>query len=129
MTVFCSSNYIQIDLDKSRYNISAYSSITLRSSKCTAAYSPTKISIGTKLDACDTTSRTVSDKIIYENQVILKVKKTGLVSRYSDVFITFSCMFPVHGYAQSGGHELAKEVNATERKRVFSLIFLTISLK
>ena len=114
--VYCSSNYIQVDLDISRYNKTMYSSITLRSSSCAATYSSSKISIGTKLGACGTTSRTVGDTIFYENQIMMTGQHSGIISRQLDRSIKVTCMFPNNGYAQNRGHQLSKEVNATERK-------------
>ena len=81
-----------------------------------ATYESDKIIIGTKIDACGTTSRTVGDKIIYENQLEMKGQHNGLISRQPDMFIKVTCMFPASAFAQSRGHGLANEVNATERK-------------
>ena len=116
IVVYCSPNYMQIDLDVLRYNKTTYSSITLRTSTCVAIYSSTKISIGTKLSACGTTSRTVGDMIIYENQVKMTGHHYGIISRQLDKFIRITCMFPNNAYARNDGHQLSKEINATERK-------------
>jgi len=114
ITVHCSSNYMQIDLDISRYNKSMYSSITLHTTSCQAMYMSTKISIGTRLGACGTTTKTVGDTIIYENQVILTAQHTGMISRRPDISLKVTCNLPSSGYAQSTGHSILNEVNATE---------------
>ena len=107
---------MQIDLDISRYNKSMYSSITLHTTSCQAMYMSTKISIGTRLGACGTTTKTVGDTIIYENQVILTAQHTGMISRRPDISLKVTCNLPSSGYAQSTGHSILNEVNATERK-------------
>ncbi|XP_065067899.1 pancreatic secretory granule membrane major glycoprotein GP2-like isoform X1 [Rhopilema esculentum] len=112
--VYCSSNYMQIELDESRYNISKYLSVTLRSTSCKVSASSTKIIIGTKLNACDTIKKTVGSHFIYENQLVLRPKTFGIISRDPDVYITFSCVFATDTFISSSGHDLVKEVNATE---------------
>ena len=75
-----------------------------------------KISIGTRLGACGTTVKTVGDSIVYDNQVILTAQHTGMISRRPDISLKVTCTLPLSGYAQSTGHSILNEVNATERK-------------
>ena len=58
----------------------------------------------------------MSTFIVFENKAVLKAKQSGMISRYSDLFITFSCIFSSDGYVKSPGHEVMTEINATERK-------------
>ena len=126
--MYCSSNYMQIELDESRYNMSKYLSVTLRSTSCKVSVSSSKISIGTKLNDCDTIKKAVGSHFIYENQLVLRPKTSGIISRDPDVYITFSCVFATDTFISSSGHDLVKEVNATERKFLFSFKLLMLCM-
>eukprot|EP00112_Aurelia_sp_Birch-Aquarium-sp1_P022634 Seg6445.1 transcript_id=Seg6445.1/GoldUCD/mRNA.D3Y31 product="Fibrinogen-like protein A" protein_id=Seg6445.1/GoldUCD/D3Y31 len=52
LTVSCGSNYMRIDLDRQYFNVSRYSSITLRDPTCKATFSSAYITLGSIPSLC-----------------------------------------------------------------------------
>ena len=92
--VSCSLNYMRIEIDRTFFNASKYSTINLLDSKCKARLSSSKIILDTLPHLCGAKRVETNDHIIYQNEVYMKAKPTGkLVTREHDVRISFSCHY------------------------------------
>eukprot|EP00794_Sanderia_malayensis_P014934 gene14934-16474_t len=116
--VHCSQNYMRIELDKTYYNASLYSSITLRSASCPAWYSSTHIMLGTVPGSCGSTRKDTANHIVYENEVVLTAKSTGnqLITRNLYQKIYFSCSYGRNGFVSNVGFQPVTSINVTEGK-------------
>ena len=115
--VHCSQNYMRIDLDRTFYNTSLYSKITLKNQACTASYSSSYITLGSVPGACGAVRKDTANHIVYENEVILKGKQdNSVITRNLDQSIVFSCSFSRNGFVSHMGYKPIYNVNATESK-------------
>lgn len=110
---------MRIDLDRSYYNTSLYSSIAMRHSQCLATYTNKYISVGSQLGSCGSTRRDTINEIIYENDVVFKAKTSnGMISREFDQKVSFACVYNKNGQSSSPivsvSYKPISSVNATE---------------
>ena len=123
--VSCSENYMRIELDRNFFNVSAYSSITFRDSRCRATWSSSFISLGTIPSQCGSTREETYDNIIYRNTVIMRAKTTqGLITRESDIKIRLTCSYKRTGNVSSVSFKPISKVNVTEGKSKFFLLLI-----
>ena len=114
-TVSCSTNYMRIDLDRSYYDASLYSSITLRNTSCSATTTPLYITLGSVPGVCGSVRKETSTHIVFENEVVFTAKASnGIISRDLDQKVTFQCLYNKNGQVSSGGYKPMSSVNATE---------------
>ena len=114
-TVLCSKNYMRIDLDRKYYDISLYSSITLRNPSCTATYTAHYVTLGSVPGACGSVQKETSSHIVFENEVILTAKSAnGMITRNYDEKVSFQCRYNKNGQVSLIGYKPMTSVNASE---------------
>ena len=106
---------MRIDLDRKYYDMSLYSSITLRNPSCTATYTANYVTLGSVPGACGSVQKETSSHIVFENEVLLTAKSlNGMITRNYDERISFQCRYDKNGQVSSNGYQPMTSVNATE---------------
>ena len=108
---------MEIQLDKTTYNITSYESMTLHDSKCKANQSLTHIILSTVLTSCGTTKSENQTHIVYSNKVMLSAKEAAsneIITRDEDKAISFSCAYSKDGYASGASFVPITRVIANE---------------
>ena len=114
---------MRIDLDRSYYDTSLYSSITLRNPSCSATTTSLYITLGSVPGVCGSVRRETSTHIVFENEVVFTAKTSnGIISRDLDQKITFQCLYNKNGYVSSAGYQPMSSVNATESMYCFPIL-------
>ena len=119
----CTKDYIGYDLPTQMYNLSTYSSISLRDPACKPTSGPVTMKLRANLgENCGTTIRETSTHFIYENEVVLKGRNastssnSSMITRSGDKNIAFSCSYEKWGMAMNGPGFAVRSVvaNVTE---------------
>ena len=106
---------MRIDLDRRYYNVSRYSSISLRDPSCTATFSSAYITLGSIPSLCGVEKEETGSKIIYKNKVIMSInQQSGIVSRDHDEEINFKCTYSRDGVASGVSFEPIRRVIGEE---------------
>ena len=106
---------MRIDLDRQYYNVSRYSSITLRDTTCKATYSSAYITLGSIPSMCGVEKEETANKMIYKNKVIMSInQQSDIVSRDHGEEINFKCTYDRDGVVSGVSFEPIRRVVGEE---------------
>ena len=108
---------MRIDLNKRYYNVSRYSSITLRDVTCKASLTREYIILGSIPYLCGGAREETADRIIYKNKVIMRINQNSdMITRDYDREIDFKCVYDRDGFAGGKSFELVRKISGNESK-------------
>ena len=114
--VLCSQSNMQIIMDRAFYNVSKYSSITLKDPTCLASISSSKITLGSTPGICGATRRSTANHFIYENEVIMKARDYNGVVKDNDLHVKFACQYSKNTTISLLGYKPMYKINGSEGK-------------
>eukprot|EP00112_Aurelia_sp_Birch-Aquarium-sp1_P026665 Seg961.1 transcript_id=Seg961.1/GoldUCD/mRNA.D3Y31 product="Pancreatic secretory granule membrane major glycoprotein GP2" protein_id=Seg961.1/GoldUCD/D3Y31 len=112
--VLCSQSNMQIIMGRAFYDISLYSSITLRDHTCQASISSNKITLGGTPGICGAIRRSTASHFIYENEVIFKARDYNGVVKDNDLHVKFSCQYNKNTTLSLLGYKPMYKINGSE---------------